>query len=423
MKTEPQSFQIEPQSFQIEPFQEIELSEDQKLWVESMQKIVLEDPKQVFLKLRKPGQDISAEELVQFTEELRKELERVVTNECSISKDSFGIEKDKIKPEGTALIFEAQPDEKIKLFAFASVELSGWFGESKTNPVTRKPVTHILSNEKQITLADVSKIIAETPEGQLPNLSWLDLSGVEFPENFDFKGANLRGAKLQGVNFRGANLGGADLVVVHLQEADLRGANLREAQLIMVDLRGVNLVGADFRRANLYMANLAMVNLEGFNLSGISLEGAYLRGVKLAGANLQGANLKEAHLGGADLRFVNLTNATIDSRTILDGALVNQETVASYIKNRPANKHDELTNNPLLKLLFPTPGSWQEKRPSTSISNPLASRVGPAVQLDQNQYVLARKVTNRQKAYSFVKIEEARNAQNGYDKYYVHNAR
>jgi hypothetical protein len=87
----------------------------------------------------------------------------------------------------------------------------------------------------------------------------------------------------------------------------LEGADLSRAHLEWANLRGAHLEGADLYRAHLVGADLARAQLEGANL---------------IGAQLVGARLYRAHLVGADLRLTWL-----DSKTLLNDAVLNSKTL------------------------------------------------------------------------------------------------
>jgi uncharacterized protein YjbI with pentapeptide repeats len=142
----------------------------------------------------------------------------------------------------------------------------------------------------------------------------------------DFRGVNLKRAKLEGAklekvnlkgaNLKGASLKGADLFGAYLEGVDLRLANLKRADLGYAHLEGANLEGANLEGANLEGANLRLAHLEGANFYFAHLKGAVLRrafiiGANLFGAHLEGANLFHANLKGTTLNNANLSDADI----------------------------------------------------------------------------------------------------------------
>jgi uncharacterized protein YjbI with pentapeptide repeats len=179
-----------------------------------------------------------------------------------------------------------------------------------------------------------------------------------FPENTDFRFANLTRANLQGstligadfsnnaflnfTDFRFANLTRANFTratgnFINLEEANLSNAILSNAQLIRADLRNANIDGANLQGANLEYANLSdarnvlnanltnatligvnfsrvnlrRTNFMRINLSGAIFEGTNLTGANFMGANLAGANFTNANILNANFRGANLTGAII----------------------------------------------------------------------------------------------------------------
>jgi hypothetical protein len=85
---------------------------------------------------------------------------------------------------------------------------------------------------------------------------------------FDFNGADLRGANLSGAdlddsNFRGANLEGANLSNASFFCTNFRGANLEGANLSNANFEGADLTDANFEGADLTDTNFSNANLEG----------------------------------------------------------------------------------------------------------------------------------------------------------------
>jgi len=119
----------------------------------------------------------------------------------------------------------------------------------------------------------------------------------------DYRGANLRGARLSGRDLAKANFDGADLT-----DANLEGSNLEGASFV-----AANLAGANLRRAQLVQADLTHA----------TLSGADLRSANLQSARLRGAHLFFAKLGGADLSATDLVDAqfeaTLEPNPIYEG--------------------------------------------------------------------------------------------------------
>jgi hypothetical protein len=126
----------------------------------------------------------------------------------------------------------------------------------------------------------------------------------------NFRGANLRGAKLVGASLAWANFTGADLTRSDLSKAALGEAKFRKADLHSADLRGAHLGRARFERANLTNANLAHADLTQTDLRGANLTGTGLVGAKLFRTNLDGATLARCYVYG-----VSVWETTSDEET------------------------------------------------------------------------------------------------------------
>jgi uncharacterized protein YjbI with pentapeptide repeats len=140
----------------------------------------------------------------------------------------------------------------------------------------------------------------------LPDLSGINLYGVNLNKSLPFPEANLRHA-----NLRGANLRGANLVRVHLSGADLSGAFLRLARLNQAELGQANLSKADLRRTDLRLAGFRRANLCGANL-----READFGDTDLSGANLSGANLSKTFFSGVNIRRAKLKGANFSEARI-----------------------------------------------------------------------------------------------------------
>ena len=153
------------------------------------------------------------------------------------------------------------------------------------------------------------------------DLRWMDLSGADLQwanlEGADLEWANLYGANLKDANLYGANLEGANLEGANLEGANLYGANLKDANLYGASLYGSDLGGADLEGANLYGANLQEVDLRG-----AYLVRAYLHQADLYGADLSYANLHEADLSRADLIRADLTGADLTGADLTASNLI-----------------------------------------------------------------------------------------------------
>jgi uncharacterized protein YjbI with pentapeptide repeats len=129
----------------------------------------------------------------------------------------------------------------------------------------------------------------------------------------------------------GAHLEGANLGFAHMEGAALRGAYLERAKLESAHLEKVFLTHARMNGAALQDAHLSNADLSGCHLEGADLTRAYLReanlsGCHLEGASLWGANLEEARLFGVHLEGAILRRAWLDSKTILNSAVLDRRT-------------------------------------------------------------------------------------------------
>lgn len=143
-------------------------------------------------------------------------------------------------------------------------------------------------------------------------LSGLDLHDV------DFKGANLRWARMNNTNLQGANLrntvlDSAWLIDANLEGADLRGASLASTQMRRANLRDANLAGARI------VANLQRADLRGADLSNANM-GADMKNQSMGlmrtivrMAKLDGADLRNANAMRMDAEFASLRGALLDN--------------------------------------------------------------------------------------------------------------
>ena len=142
--------------------------------------------------------------------------------------------------------------------------------------------------------------------------------------DWDMRGADLSGARLEGADLSQALLSGAVLLAARLEGADLiearlEGAILWEAQLEGANLRAARLEGADLSAARLQGAFLWKAELQREDLSGAGLEGADLRGAQMEWAVLWFTRLEGANLSGARLQGANFWGAGFDAATDLTG--------------------------------------------------------------------------------------------------------
>ena len=219
--------------------------------------------------------------------------------------------------------------------------------------VAQDPMDHVDLTSDEMTMAEMTReelleLLSGASADQKLDLSSKRLSGLDL-KDVDFKGANLRWARLNKTDLRGANLSGtildsAWLIEANLERADLRGARLASTQLQRANLRQANLAGArivanlqraDLRDADLSNADmgadmknqsmglmrtiLRMAQLDGADLRNVnamrmdaefaSLRGALLDNASFRGVELTGADLTQASVAGLDLSGSNVSGA------------------------------------------------------------------------------------------------------------------
>lgn len=160
----------------------------------------------------------------------------------------------------------------------------------------------------KLSRSDVEWLLA-THEDKLEPSDW---------EYDRYAGLDLRGANLSQVDLHG-------LPLAHLY-GGLRREQWDAATVEQRDMAGIHLEGAILREAHLEGAYLKNAHLEKADLTFAHLEYAHL-----ANAHLEGADLFRAHLEGARLRGTNLAGAYLqlayfDHATVLDNAILGDET-------------------------------------------------------------------------------------------------
>ena len=183
---------------------------------------------------------------------------------------------------------------------------------------------------KKITKNELDKILRKhklwlrnDPEGEMANLSWVDLSGA------NLSGADLPGADLSWVDLSGADLPGADLSWVDLSEANLSEANLSGANLYRANLSEANLY-----RADLYRANLSWVDLSGAKNINYPIacpeKGSFIAFKKASGGFIVKLEIPEdAKRCSATTRKCRCSKARVVSITNPDGTETEVTSVAS----------------------------------------------------------------------------------------------
>ena len=121
---------------------------------------------------------------------------------------------------------------------------------------------------------------------------------------------------MYGQTFGGSRIESANLVGADLERADLRGGALasdgkyhppQNVNFKGADLSGARLVGTLANNADFSDANMSQVNIQGADLRGASFIGADLSGADVSGVQLSGAKLDNAILAGIDFSEIRDT--------------------------------------------------------------------------------------------------------------------
>ena len=177
-----------------------------------------------------------------------------------------------------------------------------------------------------------------------------DLKGPRFNSHLagcDFTDARLEGAEISeqfwaanvvqqtakgGPSFRGAFLRGAKLDAVRWDSPDFSGSDLSGAVLSNCVFTSANFASAKLAGATLVHLPLSDANFTNADLRGSNLAGADLTGAKLDGADLAGCNLRGAKLDGVDLTAARNYAAAQTAAGSAGPAVTELETVAGQAK-------------------------------------------------------------------------------------------
>lgn len=172
----------------------------------------------------------------------------------------------------------------------------------------------------------------------------------------NFRGRDLRYAKLDRSDMHQADFTGADLSYASLMGADLRNAWLQCGDLHAWILSGDRKTGrctaargTVFSKANLDQADLSGIDLRDADLGDATLESARLAYALLTGASFSSARLRKADLTGglqapgtdfllADLQGADLTGAQLQAADLRNAAL--QGAVLNLVKLQGAKLND-----------------------------------------------------------------------------------
>jgi len=188
-----------------------------------------------------------------------------------------------------------------------------WNEWRKRNPGIQPDLNVVVSTFPQFKGLEIKRAKLTGADLSGFNLSGIDLSHGDL-RRADLSRTNLSDTNLDRADLRGSVLSRADFSKSNIRHADLRSTDLRSANLCKADLTSV-----DLRSANLRSADLSYANLRDGHLSRASLYGVNLVGAQLGGARLSGVNLTRSKLRGADFAYCDLSNA-IFNRADLDSA-------------------------------------------------------------------------------------------------------
>jgi uncharacterized protein YjbI with pentapeptide repeats len=202
------------------------------------------------------------------------------------------------------------------------------------------PMDHVDLTSDEMTNAELTReellaILSSATADNPIDLTSKRLSGLDL-RNVDFKGANLRWARMNKTNLTGAILRNAILdsawlMDANLERADLRGASLASTQMHRANLRDADLSGArivaNFQRADLRGANLSNADM-GADMRNQSMglmrtvmrmarvDGADMRNVNAMRMDAEYASMRGALLDNANFRGVELTGADLTEASV-----------------------------------------------------------------------------------------------------------
>lgn len=190
--------------------------------------------------------------------------------------------------------------------------------------------------EAEMSRDELLNILANAPSDEPVDLTSKRLSGLDL-SNVDFRGANLRWARMNKTDLRGANmsnvvLDSAWLMDANLERADLSGASLASTQMHRANLRNANLsrtrIVANLERADLRGADLRYADM-GADMKNQSM-GLMRTVVRMA--KLDGADMRNANALRMDAEFASLRGALLDDANFhgveLTGADLSEASVA-----------------------------------------------------------------------------------------------
>lgn len=204
--------------------------------------------------------------------------------------------------------------------------------------------------ESDLTREELLALLSSASRDEPIDLTSMRLSGLDL-RNVDFKGANLRWARMNNADLRGANLSkavldSAWLIDANLEHANLQGASLASTQMHRANLRYANLSGArivaNLQRADLRNANLSNANM-GADMKNQSmglmrtvlrmatLDGADLRNVNAMRMDAEFATMRGALLDNASFRGVELTGADLTNASVAGLDLSGSDVSGAYL--------------------------------------------------------------------------------------------
>lgn len=139
------------------------------------------------------------------------------------------------------------------------------------------------------------------------HLLWIQSAGQQ-GKRANFRGADLRGQRIQGLNFSQASFRNADMQGVQFVECNLEEADFAEADASMATFESCHLKLGNFSRAQLHQAKFFRCAME----KSVYLQ-AVLQGTSFELCNLREANFREATMPSAKFTSTEMQRCTMRS--------------------------------------------------------------------------------------------------------------
>jgi hypothetical protein len=140
----------------------------------------------------------------------------------------------------------------------------------------------------------------------------------KFDHRYDYRGANLRMAKLVNAKINSCDFTEAILYQARLDDSDLEDSIFMEADLTEAVLDGANLVKVNLINAKLVKASIRNANFEGANLKGADLKNADISGARIQGAILDFCDLRGIHIDNPIIGCPKSANKVTADKITLD---------------------------------------------------------------------------------------------------------